>query len=72
KPVKDMILSSLLQNIQEKCEKFVASFIKSDINILSQKLSYNKECTYVTNIIISAIWATLKGLPLERSFYVST
>ncbi|CAI2189769.1 17666_t:CDS:1, partial [Funneliformis geosporum] len=44
KPVKDMILSSLLQNIQEKCEKFVASFIKSDINILSQKLSYNKEC----------------------------
>ena len=87
----------------------MASFIESDMNILSQKLSHNgkwkesdeeltdatsrilsslnnswnnpafssefvksqNEGTYVTNVIVPAIQATLKGLPLGRSSYVS-
>ena|SRR6266498_1988494 len=105
-----MVPSSLPQNIQEKCEEFVASFIESDMNILPQKLSHNgewkesdeelakvtsrildslndswnnpafssefvksqNEGTYMTNVIVPAIRATLKGLPLGRSSYVST
>ena len=92
-----------------KCEEFVASFIESDMNILSQKLSHNgewkesnselaevtsrilgslndlwnnstfssefaksqNEDTYMTNVIVHAIRVILKGLPLERSSYIS-
>ncbi|CAI2184449.1 1080_t:CDS:1, partial [Funneliformis geosporum] len=106
----DMVPLSLSQIIRKKCEKFVISFIESDINILSQKLSHNREWkesdeefaevtsailgslndswnnpafsseftksqnkgTYVTNVIVPAIQATLKDLPLGRSSYVST
>ncbi|UZO10979.1 uncharacterized protein OCT59_002556 [Rhizophagus irregularis] len=88
KPVEDMVPSSLPQIIWEKCDEFVVNFAESNISVLPQKLSHNGEWkesdeeladvtsrilgTYVTNVIVPAIRATLKGLPLGRSSYVSS
>ncbi|RGB24038.1 hypothetical protein C1646_773652 [Rhizophagus diaphanus] len=74
---------------EEKCDEFVVNFAESNISVLPQKLSHNREWkesdeeladfaksqnegTYMTNVIVPAIRATLKSLPLGRSSYVSS
>ncbi|POG72516.1 hypothetical protein GLOIN_2v1773503 [Rhizophagus irregularis DAOM 181602=DAOM 197198] len=80
KPVEDMVPSSLPQIIWEKCDEFVVNFAESNISVLPQKLSHNGEwkesdeelADVTSRILVPAIRATLKGLPLGRSSYVSS
>ncbi|RHZ86727.1 hypothetical protein Glove_46g15 [Diversispora epigaea] len=87
KPVRQMVPTALPLKVQRKCDEFVSTFIENRVFDLSQKLlshSWNNpvfgsdfveslnEGTYVTNVIVPAIRATLKDLPLGKSTVITS
>ncbi|CAG8559413.1 4784_t:CDS:2 [Paraglomus brasilianum] len=102
--------SFLPTEIQDECRKFVLSYLKHRIEVISNKLTHDgtwkesvdvlrevtlvivdvlsdtwknsafssefvesiSEGTYVSNVIVPAIRASLKNVPLEKSSFVST
>ncbi|CAG8809996.1 24093_t:CDS:2, partial [Cetraspora pellucida] len=85
KPKDDIVPSSLPQIIRDKCNEFVEDFVNEDMDILPRQLKHDgswKEpdeklteiasgSTYVTNVVVPAIRASLKDLPFGKSTFVS-